>query len=211
TYDLLNHLLSMGIDTSWRKNIFRIARPVKDQRVIDLCSGTGDLSKLLHNKGGKTVSLDFSINMLRRGIERKALLGDSVAADACNIPFKDNTFHTATIAFGIRNIPDLDHFMVEVNRVLVPGGQLIILELTRPENKMVNAFYKTYLGRILPFVGGVVSGEKSAYQYLSGTIETFVDPGALQKMLERHDFIHVVPYPQTWRVATILVCEKRWP
>jgi demethylmenaquinone methyltransferase/2-methoxy-6-polyprenyl-1,4-benzoquinol methylase len=211
TYDLLNHLLSMGIDRIWRKNIFRVARPVADQRVIDLCSGTGDLSKLLHKKGGKTVSLDFSINMIRRGIEKKALKGDSVAADACKIPFKDNTFHTATISFGIRNIPDLDNFMEEVNRVLIPGGQLIILELTRPQSKVVNSVYKTYLGRVLPFVGGLVSGEKTAYQYLSGTIETFVDPGALQEMLERHDFIHVAHYPQTWQVATIMICEKRWP
>jgi demethylmenaquinone methyltransferase/2-methoxy-6-polyprenyl-1,4-benzoquinol methylase len=104
TYDLLNHLLSMGIDRRWRKNIFKIARPVKDQRVIDLCSGTGDLSKLLVKKGGKTVSLDFSINMIRRGVEKKGLLGDSVAADACNIPFKDNSFHTAFETYPIWTI-----------------------------------------------------------------------------------------------------------
>jgi demethylmenaquinone methyltransferase/2-methoxy-6-polyprenyl-1,4-benzoquinol methylase len=105
----------------------------------------------------------------------------------------------------------LDNFISEVNRVLVPGGQLIILELTRPQSKLVDRFYKTYLGRILPFVGGVISGQKTAYQYLSGTIETFVDPVALQKMLEDHNFISVAHHPQTWRVATIVICEKRWP
>jgi demethylmenaquinone methyltransferase / 2-methoxy-6-polyprenyl-1,4-benzoquinol methylase len=208
TYDLLNHVLSAGIDTLWRKNIFRLIDPVKGKPVIDLCCGTGDLSRLLDKNEARLFSLDFSMNMLRRGIEKNALCGDSVAADASRIPFSDNTFHTATIAFGIRNIPDLDNFIREVHRVIIPGGQFVILELVRPANKIISSLYSMYLGKILPFIGGMISGERIAYKYLSGTIATFIDPLDLEVMLEKYGFVSTTHHLQTFGVASIIICRR---
>jgi len=208
TYDLLNHLLSGGTDMFWRRNIFRHINKVEGRRAIDLCCGTGDLSLLLSKNGAKVVSLDFSMNMLRRGIAKKAIKGNPIAGDACLNPFKDNTFSAATIAFGIRNIPDLDNFLMDVLRILTPGGQLAILELVRPETNIMKILYSFYLGKMLPFIGGVISGRKIAYEYLSRTISTFIDLPDLKTMLHKHGFREIAFYPQTFGVAAIIVCQK---
>ena len=209
TYDLLNHILSMGTDMLWRKNIFRHIKDVRDNMAIDLCCGTGDLSLLLHQKDAKVVSLDFSMNMLQKGIAKKALKGYPVVADASLIPFRENSFAVATIAFGIRNIPDIDIFIKDIFRVLMPGGQLAILELVRPVNKIIEKLYAFYLCNLIPFIGGIISGRKSAYKYLSGTIATFVDPKDLQALLEKFGFTDVSHYPQTFNIAAIIICRKK--
>ncbi len=208
TYDLLNHVLSMGTDILWRGNIFRHIQDVGNKKALDLCCGTGDLSLVLHRKGAETVSLDFSMNMLKRGLEKKAIKGFPVAADASRIPHKDNTFSVATIAFGIRNIPDIDNFIMEVFRVLKPGGELAILELVRPKNRLILFLYSIYLGKVLPFVGGIISGKRTAYQYLATTIETFIDPSGIKAMLENYGFKNVSIFPQTFGVAAIIVGRK---
>ncbi len=208
TYDLVNHVLSMGTDIIWRKNIFKYIMDVSKKSVIDLCCGTGDLSLLLQKREAKVVSLDFSMNMLERGISKKSIKGYPVSADACFIPFMNNTFSVAAIAFGIRNIPDIDNFIKDVFRILTPGGQLAILELVRPEKKIVRYLYSFYLNTVLPFIGGAISGRKTAYNYLSKTIATFIDQPALKIMLNKHGFNKVTFYPQTFGVATIIVCEK---
>ena len=208
TYDLLNHILSMGTDMLWRRNIFNHIKDVRDNMVIDLCCGTGDLSLLLYQKGAKVVSLDFSMNMLQKGIEKQALKGYPVVADASFIPFRENSFAAATIAFGIRNIPDIDIFIKDLFRVLMPGGQLAILELVRPVNKIIEKLYSFYLCNLLPFIGGIISGRKSAYRYLSGTIATFVDPKDLKALLEKFGFTDVSHYPQTFNIAAIIICRK---
>jgi demethylmenaquinone methyltransferase/2-methoxy-6-polyprenyl-1,4-benzoquinol methylase len=146
--------------------------------------------------------------MLRRGINKNALKGYIVTADASLIPFKDNTFSAATIAFGIRNIPDIDTFIQDVFRVLHPGGQLVILELVRPENKFIRSLYSYYLGTLLPLIGGIISGRPLAYKYLSKTIATFFDPKDLQTILEAYGFSEVSHYPQTFGIATIITCQK---
>ncbi|MBW2643645.1 MAG: class I SAM-dependent methyltransferase, partial [Deltaproteobacteria bacterium] len=114
----------------------------------------------------------------------------------------------ATIAFGIRNIPDIDIFIKDLFRVLMPGGQLAILELVRPVNKIIEKLYSFYLCNLLPFIGGIISGRKSAYRYLSGTIATFVDPKDLQALLEKFGFTDVSHYPQTFNIAAIIICRK---
>ncbi|MBN2401896.1 MAG: bifunctional demethylmenaquinone methyltransferase/2-methoxy-6-polyprenyl-1,4-benzoquinol methylase UbiE [Spirochaetes bacterium] len=208
TYDLLNHLLSFGTDKLWRRRIFRLMRPVKDARALDLCCGTGDLSLLIHRHGAGVVSLDFSLNMLAKGKQRKTLRGYCVAADASNLPFRDSSFNAAAIAFGIRNIPDLKNFIRDVHRVLEPGGEFAILELVRPRSRFIKAVYAVYLNKLLPLIGGLVSGKWTAYKYLSGTIRTFVDPDDLKLMLEQGGFRNVKLHPQTFGVASIIVCEK---
>lgn len=208
TYDLLNHLLSLGSDVRWRRDLVRKTGAGKDGLVIDLCCGTGDVSKLLSEHGARTVSLDFSLQMLQRGIEKRALVGDAVMADASILPFQNDTFDAATIAFGIRNIPDLDRFMQEVHRILKQGGKLTILELIRPERKIVRVLYSFYLRKMLPIIGGIISRKPMAYRYLSGTISTFVCPLTIQEMLEKHGFTSVSHFPKTFGVATVMVCSK---
>ncbi len=209
TYDLLNRVLSMGTDVIWRRNIFRHISSVQGQAIIDLCCGTGDLSALMHHRGGNVVSLDFSLKMLQRGVHKKALPGRPLAADASLLPFKPQTFDVACIAFGIRNIPDINIFIGEVKQVLTPGGKLVVLELTRPQNKLVRTFYKLYLDHLLPLIGGLISGQPLAYRYLSRTIATFIEPTDLGRMLFQGGFANVQHFPQTFGIATITVAHKR--
>jgi demethylmenaquinone methyltransferase/2-methoxy-6-polyprenyl-1,4-benzoquinol methylase len=198
----------MGTDILWRRNIFRYIRSVQNRWTLDLCCGTGDLSLLLHKEGARVVSLDFSMSMLKKGISKNAIKENPIAADACRIPFEGNTFSAATIAFGIRNIPDIDNFIKDVFRVLMPGGQLAILELVRPANRFVRIVYSFYLHKLLPFIGGVISGRKLAYKYLSKTISTFIDQPELKIMLGTHGFDKIIFHPQTLGVAAIIICEK---
>lgn len=208
TYDLLNHILSFGTDVRWRKDMVRRIDRNENSQVMDLCCGTGDVSRLLRQCGMKTFSLDFSLEMLQKGTKKKALGGRSIMADACTLPFKSDSMDAATIAFGIRNIPDLDRFMQEVHRVLKPGGQLMILELVRPEKRLVRVVYSFYLGRLLPLIGGILSGKPQAYRYLSGTIATFVHPQTIGEMLQKHGFNSVLHFPKTLGVATVIGCRK---
>ncbi len=207
-YDILNRLLSMGIDVVWRKKMIKISGPLKNKKTLDICCGTGDVSLMLHKNGAKTFSVDFSENMLKRGLEKKAIKGFPIASDACRMPFKRDSFDMATIAFGIRNIPDIDNFIGEANRTLKPGGKLVILELSMPGKKIVKFFYSFYLKKAVPFLGGIISGKKSAYNYLAGTISTFIGPQTLVKMLEQKKFKGAKIFPQTFGVATIIICEK---
>ena len=208
TYDFLNRMLSMGIDTTWRKYLIKLTGGVQNKKVLDMCCGTGDLSKLFIKSKADTVSLDFSIPMIVKGKEQGWLGENSIGADASVLPFKENSFDFSSISFGIRNIPDLDNFMKETNRVMKKGGKLYVLELTRPSNLLVRFFYNLYLGVILPTVGGIVSGKKEAYKYLSKTIETFVDPDELKKMFISQGYSEVNIYKKTFGIATIIECIK---
>jgi demethylmenaquinone methyltransferase/2-methoxy-6-polyprenyl-1,4-benzoquinol methylase len=209
TYDLSNHVLSFGLDIFWRKHIFKYISIERDTWAVDLCSGTGDLSLLLYQYGAKTVSIDFSLNMLKRGRGKQAILGYSIASDVSRLPFAANIFSVATIAFGIRNLPDIDNFIREVNRVLVQGGRLVILELVRPVNILIKAIYYFYLKIILPFIGGLISGRFLAYKYLSKTIRSFIDPVTLQGILEKYGFTQISHHPQSFGIAAIIIAEKR--
>lgn len=204
TYDLLNRLLSMGIDTIWRNRVVRRNCTGKGELALDLCCGTGDLSYRMRKKGMEVVSLDFSIPMVEKGVEKGWLNSLVTAGDASVLPYKEDTFRLATIAFGIRNIPDLDNFFKETQRVLGKGGTLVILELTRPTSRLMGFCYDLYLVRILPFVGGLISGRKIAYKYLSETIESFIDPLSLKEMMLTRGFKEVNIIPQTGGIATII-------
>lgn len=206
TYDFLNHFLSMGIDRGWRRKVRRIIGRQSPGRVLDLCCGTGDLTRVLRRGKVPVVSLDFSIEMLKKGRQRQWLPESTVAADATKLPFRDDTFDAMTIAFGIRNIPDLDVFFSETHRCLTPGGTLVILELTRPENRLVRGGYNFYLHRLLPFIGGLVSGKRDAYRYLSSTIDTFVDSDDLARRARGAGYRTVSKTPLTFGIASIVVC-----
>jgi demethylmenaquinone methyltransferase/2-methoxy-6-polyprenyl-1,4-benzoquinol methylase len=208
TYDLLNRVLSGGIDNFWRKDLVRMTAGPGSKRILDLCCGTGDLTRQLVKGGGELFSLDFSFNMLKKGVEKGWLSGENVSADAGKLPFKKESFDFLTIAFGIRNIPDVDVFLSESLRVLKPGGKLLVLELTRPDNWFVRFFYNLYLTKILPFVGGLLSGKREAYGYLAGSISTFLDRDTLIERIKLAGFKTVDYKKKTFGVATIYICVK---
>ena len=208
TYDLLNRVLSGGIDNSWRKDLVRITENTGKRKTLDVCCGTGDLTRQLIKAGCDVFSLDFSFNMLIKGVAKGWLAGRNISADAGKLPLKDQTFDFLTIAFGIRNIPDIDIFLRESLRVLKPGGRLLILELTRPENSIVRLFYNLYLTKILPFIGGILSGKMEAYKYLSGSISTFLDRDTLIQRIKNAGFTAVDYKKKTFGIATIYICMK---
>ncbi len=146
--------------------------------------------------------------MLKKGVEKGWLSGENISADAGKLPFKNDTFDFLTIAFGIRNIPDVDVFLSDSLRVLKPGGKLLILELTRPDNAVVRFGYNLYLTKILPFIGGLLSGKREAYGYLAGSISTFLDRDVLIQRIKNAGFDSVEYKRKTFGVATIYVCGK---
>ncbi len=208
SYDSLNGFLSFGIDRRWRRKLAKLCENSGSGPVLDLCCGTGDLSRELIHRGHEVVSLDFSPGMLHRGIASGKLGNHNVAADASRLPFLDSSLRLVTVAFGIRNIPDMTVFLKDISRVLVPGGRLLILELTRPKNSFIRFFYNIYLKGVLPFFGGLLSGRHDAYAYLSRTIETFLGREELKSLILSAGFSEAELQELTFGVATIYVCKK---
>lgn len=208
TYDFLNRFLSAGIDNFWRRDLVKLAGKLENKKILDICCGTGDLTRKLLLAGGQVYSLDFSFNMLKKGIDKGWLSGINIQADAGKLPFTGESFDVITIAFGIRNIPDVDVFLSETFRVLDTHGSLFILELTRPENRIVRFFYNLYLEKILPFFGGLFSGEKEAYKYLAGSISTFLDKDQLINRIKSAGFKKLEHKAKTLGAAAIYICHK---
>jgi len=185
-YDLLNHLLSLRFDNAWRKRVARrfaalLARP--DARVLDLCCGTGDLALALgRTSAAQITGLDFSHAMLEIA-RRKAAAAKSpvefVEADALRLPFADSTFDLVTTVFGFRNLANYEEGLKEIRRVLRAGGEIAILEFCEPQGKLFGAIYRFYFRRILPAVGGAISGNSVAYSYLPRSVGRFPDPEEL--------------------------------
>jgi ubiquinone/menaquinone biosynthesis methyltransferase len=211
TYDLLNRLLSLGTDRIWRMQAVKELAPLANKKVLDLCCGTGDMSLLLRRKGAKTFSIDFSRQMVLKGVEKKRLDKRTTIADASRLPYKEESCDAAAIAFGIRNIPDLNLFLKEVQRVLVPGGRFLILELVRPRHPLVKVLYFAYLKGYLPIIGRLVSGNPDAYAYLAGTIATFIDFPSLKTLLKDHGFDKIRFTPKTMGVAAVITATLTTP
>ena len=194
-YDLLNHLLSLNVDRSWRRAaVRRLAwerRP--DGTYLDLCAGTLDLAATLaraHGFRGRVLGADFVIPMLARG-KGKASGVRAVGADALALPFADARFDGATVAFGVRNLADLDGGLREAHRVLRPGARFVVLEFTTPPFGPLRALYLFYFRRVLPAIGRAVSKHRDAYTYLPESVLDFPDPIALAHRLEGAGFTNV--------------------
>jgi demethylmenaquinone methyltransferase/2-methoxy-6-polyprenyl-1,4-benzoquinol methylase len=184
-YDLLNHLLSFNLDRRWRRAAAREI-PESAGAVLDLCGGTGDLSLELARarRGDRVVCCDFSHEMLSRAapkFRRHRVDGTCslLEADGLRLPFRDASFDAVTVAFGVRNLVDLDAGFREMWRVLQPGGRMVVLEFSAPTRWPLSAAYRFYLNRVLPRVGSGVSGRGQAYRYLARTIAGFPDPAGL--------------------------------
>ncbi|HET9011569.1 MAG TPA: ubiquinone/menaquinone biosynthesis methyltransferase [Gemmatimonadaceae bacterium] len=188
-YDLLNHLLSFNVDRLWRRRALRALGWTRapEGRYLDVCAGTLDVGvQLSRQRGfrGFIVGADFAVPMLRAGIGKaSASVLAPVAADAQQLPLRDGSMDGATVAFGIRNVASLDAALREVHRVLAPGATFVILEFTTPRWRLVRLLYHFYFHRLLPFIGGVVSGHRTAYRYLPQSVAHFpAEPELARRM-----------------------------
>ena len=181
-YDSLNHLMSLGVDRRWRRRaLCEIITPDRPQQILDIACGTGDFSLAIAHRmhpAGRVTGLDLSEGMLavmekkveKAGLQERisCLQGDSEA-----MPFADGSFDVVTIAFGIRNFEHREAALAEILRVLRPGGRLVILELSVPENKLLRGCYNLYFKHFVPWIGGIISGDKAAYRYLPASVQRF--------------------------------------
>jgi demethylmenaquinone methyltransferase/2-methoxy-6-polyprenyl-1,4-benzoquinol methylase len=210
-YDLLNRILSLGLDGPWRRRVGKYLPEGKNVRVLDLATGTGDLLLALfssENKISSAVGLDMSAEMLAIAEKKivKSNLQDSISfvrADAAQIPFPENSFDAVTMAFGIRNVSDIDMALRQMQRVLKPSGQALILEFSLPENIVMRNLFLLYLRTFVPLVGAIISGDCNAYRYLNKTVETFLSREELCQAMRNAGFINVKVAPMTFGVACI--------
>jgi demethylmenaquinone methyltransferase/2-methoxy-6-polyprenyl-1,4-benzoquinol methylase len=198
-YDLLNHLLSLGIDRRWRRRAIRSLSLTGGERVLDLCTGTADvaIAALTERPGAaRVLGVDFSLAMLRVGqtkIRRGGLNGRValVHGDATRIPVGDGAVDAVTIAFGIRNVEDTAAACREMRRVLAPAGRLAVLEFAVPTLPVVRGIYLWYFNRVLPRIGRLVSRDSAAYGYLPASVGAFASPAAFAGMLRQCGFVDV--------------------
>jgi demethylmenaquinone methyltransferase/2-methoxy-6-polyprenyl-1,4-benzoquinol methylase len=211
TYDLLNHVLSLGLDFLWRRRaVARLDRRAP-LHVLDLATGTGDLLiALLRGQANacRAVGLDASKNMLavcRRKLRRRGLDSrvELVQGEASATPFADCTFDAVTMAFGIRNTSDVTGTLGEIHRILKPGGQAVILEFSLPSSRMIRWVYLRYLRHVVPRLGALISGDRHAYRYLNASIEAFHQPKAFSAALREAGFGQVTARPLTMGVASL--------
>lgn len=184
-YDLLNALLSAGIDRRWRRALVRRLGGLDGRLLVDSCCGTGDLSFALERAGARVVGVDFTPEMLgharRKGRGQRTRF---VAGDALRLPLVDSRADAATIAFGIRNVGDRARGLREMMRVVRPGGTVIVLEFSLPRGRLTGALYRFYFTRVLPRIGGWISGDSAAYRYLPDTVLAWPSPEELRAEME---------------------------
>jgi demethylmenaquinone methyltransferase/2-methoxy-6-polyprenyl-1,4-benzoquinol methylase len=195
-YDLLNHLLSMNIDKRWRRlvaNSLQSTLERSEAQVLDVACGTGDLSFTIleSGKARRVVGIDFCRPMLEIAnakASRTGLLVPFVEGDALELPFPDRTFEAATIAFGLRNLTSVETAFKELLRVLKPGGRLVVLEFSKSTTPVLRTVFRIYFTKVLPRLGGLISGSRSAYEYLPDSVGRFPDQEALALLMTQAGF-----------------------
>jgi demethylmenaquinone methyltransferase/2-methoxy-6-polyprenyl-1,4-benzoquinol methylase len=194
-YDVLNHLLSGNVDKSWRTKVAKRlkAKLTADASLIlDVACGTGDLSlTLFENTGARVVATDFCRPMLSIAAGKVPGEINLIEGDALHLPFKDGTFDAVTIAFGLRNLASVEGGLSELRRILKPNGWLAVLEFSRPTNAILRPAFSLYFRRILPLMGGIISGSLSAYTYLPASVSKFPDQTQLALLMEKTGFDQV--------------------
>jgi demethylmenaquinone methyltransferase/2-methoxy-6-polyprenyl-1,4-benzoquinol methylase len=211
-YDFLNHLLSLRRDIAWRRFTIRKMRFFKTFRLLDVATGTADLAieAASGHPGIHVVGIDFVKEMLAVG-KKKIASRDLfnrirlLQADAMTLPFPDGSFDAAGIAFGIRNMPDRLGALREMRRVIVPGGQIFVLEMNFPRHRFWQGFFDLYLNRLLPGVARLFSRNPAAYHYLADSILHFPSPQAFIRAMEEAGFRDVERYPLTFGIASLYI------
>lgn len=213
-YDFLNHFLSLGIDKIWRYRAIGLLKGLENPQILDIATGTGDLAiASLRLKPQRVVGLDLSPQMLKVGeekIKNKKLdhIISMVEGDSENLPFQDEEFDAATVAFGVRNFENLNAGLMEINRVLKPEGKFVVLEFSNPTAFPIKQLFKFYSSTILPWWGGLLSKDKAAYTYLPASVAAFPEGQAFVSELEKAGFTCERVWKQTFGVATIYFAYK---
>jgi len=216
-YDLLNHLLSLGIDRSWRRRTVRRVDPQGAAPILDVCTGTADLALAYRPRGRRgplIVGTDFCRPMLaiaRQKLRRAGAQDDIclVEADTLRLPFADDTFQIVCVAFGLRNLADTDAGLGEMTRVCRPGGRVAVLEFSLPHNRLLQAIYGWYFRRVLPRLGQTLApNTQDAYNYLPASVAPFPQAEALLRRMEAAGLRSVGCESFTFGVATLYVGEK---
>ncbi len=214
-YDLLNHVLSLNIDKRWRRMVADDLKDVLDNpdaTVLDVACGTGDLSlELNRNAKAQIIGTDFCRPMLSVAKEKTLATNARIPyleADAMSLPFVDGHFDAVTIAFGLRNLPNYQNGLRELNRVLKPDGTLAVLECSHPRLPGLRELYGFYFNRVLPRIGGLVSGSSGAYRYLPESVSKFPEQQALVALMEQTGFTNVKYQNLTGGIAAIHVGQK---
>jgi len=188
-YDLLNHLLSLNIDKKWRRLVVNRVRAkvlARESLILDVACGTGDLSLMLFEiDGARVVGTDFCRPMLSIAAEKVPADVRLIEGDALALPFKDATFDAVTIAFGLRNLAGVESGLKELRRILKPNGWVAVLEFSRPSNALLRPLFGLYFRKILPLLGGVISGSRGAYSYLPASVSRFPDQQQLGSLMEQ--------------------------
>jgi demethylmenaquinone methyltransferase/2-methoxy-6-polyprenyl-1,4-benzoquinol methylase len=217
-YDLLNHLLSLNIDRAWRRRVTRLVPPVGNDPILDICTGTGDLALAYDRAAHGRVPIaaaDFCHPMLVRGVAKTAARQAAgrvrfVEADSQQLPFPDDTFQIACVAFGLRNVTDTDRGLAEMVRVTRPGGRVAILEFSKPRHWLFGRAYRFYFRHLLPRVGQWFSrSPDAAYHYLPASVLAFPDYEELLARMRRHGLDDCRYQPLTFGIATLYVGTKK--
>lgn len=215
-YDLLNRLLSAGIDRRWRRRAIAGLALTGRERVLDLCTGTGDLAIAARRApvpAARVLGVDFAGAMLRVGQEKLGRLGlrDSVAlvqGDASCLPVSDQSVHAITVGFGIRNVEHAEDAVAEMYRALAPGGRLAILEFAIPSAPVIRHAYRWYFNSVLPRIGRLVSRHQAAYRYLPASVSAFSSPEEFMTLLRRLGFSRVSATPLTFGIVYLFTASR---
>jgi len=209
-YDFLNHLLSFGIDNYWRKKALKLTGLGSESILLDVACGTGDVAIEASKQGvKKIIGADFSHNMLQLFKKKLSWIdGKVVQSTAEQLPFRDNSFTNISVAFGVRNFYDVKEGFKSFHRVLKDKGKATVLEFQMPENKFFRSLYKFYFKKILPLIGGIISKNKSAYQYLPESVEEFDEKISLVDLLNEVGFSSVTKHKLTFGIVQVVIADK---
>lgn len=212
-YDLLNHLLSMGIDKGWRRKAIREVAAINPKTILDVATGTGDLAIAAAKKlpDAQITGVDISVGMLEVGRKKMAAQGLNITmleGDSERLPFADASFDAVMCAYGVRNFENLEAGLRDMARVLRPGGKLAILEFSRPKAFPMSQIYNFYFKAILPTIGRLVSKHSSAYTYLPASVAVFPEGADFLEILKRAGFSKVAAWPLTFGITTLYTASR---
>lgn len=216
-YDLLNHVLSLGIDRAWRRRAVRLAAPEIPGPILDVCTGTADLALeywRITDERRPIVGADFCRPMLRFGAEKLFRQGAShrvrlIEADATALPFRDGVFAVVSAAFGLRNVSDFRRGLAEMSRVCAPGGQVAVLEFSMPHRWPFSALYRFYFKHLLPRIGqSMARNQHAAYEYLPQTVQQFPQGEAFLQIMAESGLNDLRRYPFSGGISTLYLGRR---